>query len=148
MGENVTLMTVLEELREFRVENNKRWEENDKRWEQNEKRWEQNNKKIDSLDERVSRLEEGRIKDRRDIINILDSMQKSIDSQFKDMRNYMDTQFMKINAANMVNDIEHAEFRQLLKAYAKRIDFQNSRITSLEEWKSKISDDGLYAYNT
>ena len=42
MEENVTIMTVLQELREFRSENNKRWEENDKRWEENEKRWTQN----------------------------------------------------------------------------------------------------------
>ena len=45
MNENVTLMTVLEELKDFRAENNKRWEENNKRWEQNEKRWEENERR-------------------------------------------------------------------------------------------------------
>ena len=44
MEENVTILTVLQELRDFRAENNKRWEQNDKRWEENDKRWEQNEK--------------------------------------------------------------------------------------------------------
>ena len=38
--EDAMSKTILTELREFRKENNKRWEENDKRWEQNDKRWE------------------------------------------------------------------------------------------------------------
>ena len=45
MEENVTIMTVLQELREFRNENNKRWEENDKRWEENNKFCEENDKR-------------------------------------------------------------------------------------------------------
>ena len=45
MEENVTIMTVLQELREFRSENNKRWEENDRRWEENNKCWEENDKR-------------------------------------------------------------------------------------------------------
>ena len=36
--EDAMANTILKELREFRTENNKRWEENDKCWEQNEKR--------------------------------------------------------------------------------------------------------------
>ena len=45
MEENLTVNVILKELREFRTENNQRWEENDKRWEQNEKRWEENDKR-------------------------------------------------------------------------------------------------------
>ena len=196
MEENVTIMTVLQELRDFRSENNKRWEANDKRWEENDRRWEQNEKRweenekrweenerrwkannqrldsmdnrldlmdnrldsmdnrldsmdnrLDSVDNRVSNLEEGRKTDRREILDVLDIMQKSIDKQFVDMRNYMDAQFEKINAINTVNDIEHAEFRQLLKAYGIRIDLQSSRLTYLEKWKKEFGDDGLVAVN-
>ena len=192
MEENVTIITVLQELREFRNENNKRWEQNDKRWEENNKRWEQNDKrweennkrweqndkhweennkrwkanderlekmenrldlmdkkidstdnKLDSVDKRVFNLEEGRKADRREILDVLETMQKSIDKQFVDMRNYMDAQFEKINAINTVNDIEHTEFRQLLKAYGIRINLQSSRLTHLEKWKKEFGEDGL-----
>lgn len=196
MEENVTIMTVLQELKDFRSENNKRWEANDKRWEandkrweenerrweQNEKRWEENDKRweannkrweenerrweqnekrwkandkrldgmdnrLDSIDNRASNLEEGRKTDRREILDVLETMQKSIDKQFVDMRDYMDAQFEKINAINTVNDIEHTEFRQLLKAYGIRIDLQSSRLTYLEKWKKEFGDDGLVAVN-
>ena len=117
MEENVTIMTVLQELREFRSENNKRWEENDRRWEENDKRWEENNKRweendkrwahnekrwiqnekilelmdsrldladsrLDSIEKVVSNLEEERKRDRKEILDVLDTMQKSIDKQF------------------------------------------------------------------
>jgi chromosome segregation ATPase len=175
MEENVTIMTVLQELRDFRKENNKRWEANDKRWEENERRWEQNEKRweenerrweqnekrwkandkrldamdnrLDSMDNRVSNLEEGRKTDRREILDVLETMQKSINKQFVDMRDYMDAQFEKINAINTVNDIEHTEFRQLLKAYGIRIDLQSSRITYLEKSKKDLDESGMVAVN-
>lgn len=168
MKENVTIMTVLQELRDFRKENNERWEQNEKRWKENDERWEQNEKRwkendkqweandkrlgamdnrLDSMDKRVSHLEEGRKKDRNEILDVLDSMQKSINKQFVDMRDYMDAQFEKINAIHTVNDIEHAEFRQLLKAYGIRIDLQSSRITYLEKWKKDLDESGMVAVN-
>lgn len=188
MAETITIATVLNELREFRAENERRWEENNKRWEQNEKRWEENDmrwkqneerwnandkkwetndkrltelerlsKKADerltilekiseSTDKRLTALEKGRVQDRKDILNVLDTMQKSIDNQFSDLKEYMDAKFDKVYAAQMVNDIEHTEYRQLLKAYGIRINLQNSRITYLENWK-KECDDGLVAVN-
>ncbi len=184
MEESVTIMTVLQELRDFRTENNRRWEKNDKRWEENNRRWEENNKcweennrrweennrrweendkrweennrrwkqnekilnsmdeRLDSIHERldltnkrVSNLEEGRKKDKNEILDVLDAMQKSINKQFIDIRDYMDAQFKKINAIQTVNDMEHVEFKQLLKAYGIRIDLQSSRINYLEKWK-------------
>lgn len=154
MNENVTIMTVLEELRDFRAENNKRWEENERRWEQNEKRWEENNKrweqnekrweandkKIDSIDERVSRLEEGRKADKREIVEVLDTMQKSIDKQFAEIKDYLAIQIDKINAINIAHEVEHKKFREAIKNLNKRSDFQNYRITSLEKWKDNFED--------
>ena len=43
--------TILKELRAFRTEEEKRWEENDRRWEENDKRWERNNIRLGSLEE-------------------------------------------------------------------------------------------------
>ena len=43
--EVATINIILKELREFRTENNEKWNANDKRWEENDKRWEQNEKR-------------------------------------------------------------------------------------------------------
>ena len=133
MNENVTLMTVLEELKDFRAENNKRWEENDKKWEANDK-------KIDALDARVSKLEERRKSDKREIVEVLDTMQKSIDKQFAEMKEYMTVQIDKINAALIANEVEHKKYREDIKNLNKRYSFQNYRITSLEKWKDNFED--------
>ncbi|MCI8412295.1 MAG: hypothetical protein HFJ40_07750 [Clostridia bacterium] len=174
MEGTIAIATVYKELKEFRVEsekcwqqNEKRWEENDRRWKANDERWKTNDKKLttlerlsekaderltaleklsESTDKRLTALEKGRTQDRKDILNILDTMQKSIDNQFSDLKEYMDVRFDKIYSAQMVNDIEHAEFRQLLKVYGVRINLQNSRITYLENWK-KECDDGFVAVN-
>lgn len=169
--ETVTANLILKELREFRAENDKRWEENDKRWEQNERRWEENdrrweqnekrwkendkrweqndkkleeiNQRLDSNTERITALEEGRVKDRRDILVVLDTMQKSISNQFTEMRDYMDSKFEKIFAQQRINDLEHEEFKKLLYAHNKRLDFHNSRLNYLEKWKQDF-DMGEY----
>lgn len=160
MEDTITIATVYKELKEFREENQKcwqqnekRWEENDRRWKANDERWKTNDKKLtaleklsESTDKRLTALEEGRVKDRRDSLDVLDAMQKSIDNQFSDLKEYMDVRFDKIYSAQMINDIEHAEFRQLLKVYGVRINLQNSRITYLENWK-KECDDGFVAVN-
>ncbi len=125
-------------------QNEKRWEENDKRWKQNEKRWEQNDKKLeeinqrlDSNTERITALEEGRVEDKRSILVVLETMQKSIDSQFKEMKDYMDVKFDQLFTAKRENEAEHAEFKKLLCVYGRRIDFHNARIKFLEEWKEQ-----------
>ena len=150
MEENLTVNTILQELREFRSENNKRWEqnekcweENDKRWKENARRWEQNDKRLESMNKKISKLVEKRETDKREILDVLDTMQKSLDKQFVDMKDYMDAQIEKFNVIHTVNDIEHKEFRQLLKAYGIRIDLQSSRISYLEKWRKQFGGDGL-----
>ncbi len=161
MEENATIATVLQELRDFRAENNKRWEQNDRRWEENDKRWEQNEerwilmeKKVEALEEtskktnqRLSALEIGRKEDRREILDVLETMQKSIDNRFTEMKDYMDLKFEKIDLALAVNNMEHAEFRKLLKAYGIRLDFYGARLQSLERWRDDINDGCVGAIN-
>ena len=115
MEENVTMMTILQELREFRADNNKRWEENDKRWKQNDKRWEQNEERWIAMDKRVDKLEElsarseQRLteleKGRKEMLDVLDTMQKSIDKLFTEMKDYMDLKFEKIDLSLAVNNM-------------------------------------------
>ena len=116
-------------------ENERRWEENETRWETNEKRWEENDKKLEKINKRlditneridqtnkkleqtnarVTNLEEGRVKDRKDILVVLETMQKSIQDQFSEMKEYMDAKFEKIFTLQNFNDLEHQEFRKLL----------------------------------
>lgn len=126
-------------------ENNKKWEENNKRWNENQKlwiannkRWDENDKKWEANDKRLTALEEGRKKDRLDLIDILDTMEKSISNQFTEMREYFDAKFEKVFVLQKVNDMEHAEFKKLVCAHQGRLDFYNARINKLEEWKEQF----------
>lgn len=119
-------------------ENQQLWKENQKRWEQNEKRWEENNKKWEANEKRLIALEEGRKKDRLDLIDILDTMEKSISNQFNEMKEYFDAKFEKVFVSQKVNDMEHAEFKKLVCAHQGRLDFYNARINKLEEWKEQF----------
>ncbi len=176
--ENVMANTILKELREFRQENNqrweqneKRWEENDKRWEQNDKRWEQNDKRweqndkrweendkrweqneirwnetdkiLAQMNERLTNVENGREKDRRDIMDVLDTMQKTITEQFTEMKEKYDIKIDAIYGLQRVNQIEHKEFREFMNRHEHRLDFYNSRIDKLEQWKDQM-DLGAY----
>ncbi len=123
--------TILKELREFRAENNKRWGEN-------EKRFQENAKVLSGMDDRISALEKGRKRDRNDLLEILDTMQKMINSRFIEMSEHFDAKFDKIFVSQRVNDIEHEEFKKLVCAHEKRLNFYNSRITRLEEWKDQF----------
>lgn len=169
--EDVMANTILKELREFREENNKKWEENDKRWEQNERRWEENNKRweqndkrweengrrweqneirwkdndkiLAEINERLTNVENGREKDRRDILDVLDTMQKTITEQFEEIKVHYDTKIDAIYAVQRVNEIEHTQFREYMHRHEHRLDFYNSRINNLEQWKDQM-DLGQY----
>lgn len=155
-GDSMEITTenaILKELREFRTETNQRFDDVNERLDETNKRidvvnvrLDETNKRIDDVDERlnerldqtnerVKNLEEGRVKDRRDILVVLDTMQKSISNQFTEMREYMDAKFEKISALQRVNDTEHDEFKKLLYAHNKRLDFHSARLEYLEKWK-------------
>ena len=72
-------------------ENNKRWDENDKRWEENNKHWEENKKLWDENKKlwKENHLEwqkyrENRIKDKKDLLDILLRYDISISKQLGD----------------------------------------------------------------
>lgn len=164
--EDAMANTILKELREFRAENerrwkennkrweandkrweanDKRWEANDKRWEENERRWKENNEKWEAnakillgMNERIISLEQGRKKDISDLVEILDTMQKTIDHQFTEMKEYFEAKFDKIYAAQRANEIENEQFKKVLYTHEKRLDFYNKRISDLEEWKEQF----------
>ena len=134
MEENVTIMTVLQELRDFRIANNKRWEENDRRWEQNERRWKENDKRWEKNEERLTAVET-KVAGIETKVGSLETKVDSIETRVESL----DAKFAKIDLALTVNDIEHIEFRQLLKAYGVRLDLYNNRITNLENWKQEYN---------
>ncbi len=157
--EDTVTITILKELREFKEENNrrweqnekcweenarrweqneKRWEENDRRWEQNEKRWEKNSQTLIEINERIIELEEGRKKDRKDILEILDTMQKVVDNQFTEMKGYFDAKFDKIFATQRLSDIEEEQFRKIVNIHDKRLNFYQARLEYIEEWKGQF----------
>ena len=192
--------TILKELREFRTEENKRWEENDKRWDANDKRLtsleqatEENTKaivelkiQINGLDTKVSSLEQAtkenterisslekatkenteriinleketnentqninnliktRKKDRLELIDVLDTMDKSISKRFNEMEENISLNFNKIYAIDLKNDVNHIEFKQILQVLGANDSEAANRIEKLEEWKNSI-DGSLFA---
>ena len=173
MDENVTMLTVLQELREFRKETNERFDLMDKRITKLDERVCRLEEKVDKLDKRVCRLEEkvdkldarvckledkvdkldirvgnleeGRKTDRREILDVLDIMQKSISKQFIELKDYIDMQVERFNVTNDTNDVEHAQFRQLLKAYGIKIDMQDCRVKYLEKWRKDFGESDFVA---
>ena len=175
MNENMTMLTILQELKEFRKETNERFDLMDKRITRLEEKVDNLNErvcrleekvdkldarvcsleekvdkldarvcsleeKVDKLDIRVANLEEGRKTDRREILDVLDTMQKSISKQFIDLKHYMDIEIEKFSVAGAANDVEHAQFRQLLKAYGIKIDMQDCRVKYLEKWRKDFGE--------
>ena len=126
-------------------ENNKRWEKNERRWEENNAHWELNDNKLVEMNMRIENLEKNREKDRRDILEVLDTMQKSISKRFDDMQEYMDSHFERIYSVQISNSIEHLEFKRAIKENSKRINFQNSKIDNLEKWKDKLENGNFYS---
>lgn len=152
MNKNVTMLTVLQELREFRKETNERFDLMDKRITRLEEKVDKLDarvcrleEKVDKLEERVSNLEEGRKTDRREILDVLDTMQKSISKQFIELKDYIDMQVERFNVSSAANDVEHAQFRQLLKAYGIKIDMQDCRVKYLEKWKKDFGESDFVA---
>ena len=47
-----------EELKEFRTEQNKKWEDQNKKWEDQNKRWDENNKKWDENNKNIQKIYE------------------------------------------------------------------------------------------
>lgn len=134
--ENSIEITILKELRELKAESNKRWEEN-------EKRWKQNTEILQGMNQRIVALEEGRKRDQKDIVEILDTMQNTINKQFSEMRDYFNAKFDKIFATQRLSEIEEERFRKIIDIQNKRLNFYNARLEYLEEWKEQF-DMGEY----
>ena len=70
---------VKEDLRDFKCEMNKRWDENDKRWIENEKKLDAINKKIYNVDDNAERRH-------RDTLKNFDAYENSIEIMYQDNR--------------------------------------------------------------
>ena len=152
--EDVLAKTILTELREFRKENNKRWEENEKRWEENEKRWMENEKRWEENEKRwmenERRWEENekrwqqndlqRKKDRKELFEILDTMDKSISKQIDNLEKYINTRCDEILENQYKSNKEILLLKRELEAQKARMNFQNVRIESLEKWRDNVGD--------
>ncbi len=154
-----TMNTILKELREFRVENNekweendrrweendrrweqndKRWEENDRRWEQNDKKWEENDKKLENINQRVTKLEKNRETDKKEFIRMFETTEKTILNEIKQMEEKINIKFSAIDALLIQNDMEHKDFKKQIDAHESRLNLQNVRIEKLEDWKEEF----------
>ena len=155
--EDVLAKTILTELRDFGKENsrkweenekrweenNKRWEQNEKRWEENDRRWEQNEKRWKENDRKWNRSNNQRKKDRKELFEILNTIDKSITKQFDYMEKYIDSGYDKILENQLKCNKEYILLKREIETQKARMNFQNVRIESLEKWRDNVGDSFL-----
>ena len=139
--EDAVAKTILTELREFRKENNKRWEQNEKRWEENERRWKENNKRWEENNKRWLDSEKQRDRDRKELFDILDNMEKNISKRLDYMERYIDDRCKKVEDEQFECRKNCLLLRREMETQKSRLNFQNVRIESLEKWRNNLGDD-------
>ncbi len=120
-------------------------QENTKRIVGLEKATEENTERIVSLEkatkentEGIMRLEKGRKEDRFGVIEILQTMDKSITESFSEIKNYMDINFEKIHASELARDIQYKEITKELKLQKMTLNLHGIKIKELENWKDRF----------
>ena len=126
MMEDVVAKTSWKEVRELKKENNKRWEENDKHWEENNKMW------LDSKKQRD--------KDRKELFDVLDNMDKSISKGLNYMEKYIDDRCRKLEDEHFECKKNCLLLGREIDVQKSRLNFQNVRIESLEKWRDNLGD--------
>ena len=84
------------------------------------------------------RLEKGRKEDRLGVIEILQTMDKSITESFSEIKNYMDINFEKIHASELARDIQYKEITKELKLQKMTLNLHGIKIKELENWKDRF----------
>ena len=143
MEENVANL-VLKELREFRQENDKRFTKLEEKMTNMEDRMTSIEDRMTNIENRTTQLENGRIEDRKDILDVLDTMQKSITERFDELTKMIDAKFEKIGVEKNVREREQQIIKEKIDGHEKRLNFYNSRIEYLEKWRDDIENGGLY----
>ena len=118
-------------LEETTKELEKATEENTERIVGLEKATEENTKGI-------IRLEKGRKEDRLGVIEILQTMDKSITESFSEIKNYMNINFEKIHASELARDIQYREITKELKLQKVTLNLHGIKIKELENWKDRF----------
>ena len=118
-------------LEETTKELKKATEENTERIVGLEKATEENTKGI-------IRLEKGRKEDRLGVIEILQTMDKSITESFSEIKNYMNINFEKIHASELARDIQYREITKELKLQKVTLNLHGIKIKELENWKDRF----------
>lgn len=161
MEKEVTLLAILQELRDFRKENNTRLEvlENrldklecresklDERMSRIESKMETLEDKMLDLEKRADIIENKKEKERKELFDVLDNMQKKlmniIEQKSQEIKEYMDLKFKPIESELEVNKVEHKNFNIFCKEHENRLDFYGSRLENLEDWKEDF-DCGMF----
>lgn len=154
--ENTDRIIILEKTtKELRNETNelkKATEENTERIIGLEKATQENTERIIALEETtkelekateentkgIIRLEKGRKEDRLGVIEILQTMDKSIMESFSEIKNYMNINFEKIHASELARDIQYREITKELKLQKVTLNLHGIKIKELENWKDRF----------
>ncbi len=72
------------------------------------------------------------------MIEVLQAMDKSITESFTEIRKYMDANFEKIHASELVRDMQYKEISKELKLQKMTLKLHGIRIKELENWKDRF----------
>lgn len=135
----------IQELRETTKENTERIVSLEKATEENTERiialegtTKELKKATEENTEGIMRLEKGRKEDRFGVIEILQTMDKSITESFSEIKNYMDINFEKIHASELARDIQYKEITKELKLQKMTLNLHGIKIKELENWKDRF----------
>lgn len=67
-------------------DNDKRWEENERRWKDNDKRWEETEKKLISIQKNVDKVNATVERRFHDTLDVFDSYENSVEELYQDNR--------------------------------------------------------------
>ena len=126
-----TVNIILKELREFRTENNKRWEENDEKWKQNDR-------KLEKINQRLTKVENETKSLKKEVIRIFETTEEAVEKNLKDINNKLDITINTLNALSTQNNMEHKVFVDAINTHETKLNLQNVRIEKLEEWKEEF----------
>ena len=123
-----TILTeILNTLKDFRAEQEERWEKNEHHWVQNEKRWEENERRWTENDIDKFNLK----KEFQRFIEIVDQNFASLSKKLDDFIKYSHTIHNKLELRLKKIEANQRYFEKVQESHQETIDIQNVRIDKL-----------------
>ena len=86
----------------------------------------------------IKELRQGRERDKKSILGVLEAMDKSISQSFEDLKKELDVKFESLNVLQGIQQLKNTEIDRKIKLNNEKMKLFNMRIAKLEEWKDNF----------